>query len=531
MSYENRQDMSNKKSTTSKLISFLNILLKAAVIILACILIHTIYKGLQQDGYTVQSLQVPKYFSDNGYNGYVVANRIQDEIINIKRSTKSSRNDSLQVVANKNNDLRMDVMGIGVSSNSLTYHLKDLLGIETKMIGGDLTQLGNELNLTLRVDGFPTKQISELYDPASPNVGFENMIKKASEHILYCVDPYYLALKRINEKKYEEAKSILRNIIQNHPEDAKWAYIAWGKIKRELQDKESEIEFYKMALHEDPTFVNANRSLAWIYFTNREYEEAIPYFEESLKADKENFGSNNGLAMSYAELGRHEEAEIQYKKNIKYDPDNLWAYTNYGGFLLGEKGDTSGFINLYKDASQSIKHNDEYYFTMASISYMEKDSEKAMYYLDKTLDYNPENIGALNIMARVQYYQEKDFVAAENTFRKLIDIYNRGSYDHFMKAGAFNMLALAEHNQGKLDSALVHAKRAVKHLPDLALPYTTLAEVYFLMGNKEKFYEIFQIAIDKGLEFEEDWWKDEPYTQLIGDERLLAMLDDSKLKN
>lgn len=519
------------KSKYKKIRRLLNFILKGVVLILIIILLHAIYKGLNQDGYIVQSLQVPKSFVDNGYNGYVVANRIQDEIIKIKASARSSRNDSMQVVANSNNDLRMDVMGIGVSSKSLTYHLKDLLGIETKTIGGDLTQLGNMLNLTLRIDGFPTKHITEPYDPNEPNIGFENIIKNASEHVLSCIDPYYLALKRIREEKYQEAKSILRDIITNHPEDEKWAYLAWGTMKKKLQEKEAAIEFYNQSLEVDPTFVNANQSLAWIYFTDRDYDAAIPYFKKCLKKEDKNFGANNGIAMSYVELGDFDKAEFHYKRNLKNFPDMIWAYGNYGGYLLNHKKDTLGFINLYKEAGQSIKQKDEYFVSMSTVAFMEQDNKASLEYLEKALDFNPDNVGALQIKANYLSRFKKDYEGAENCYRRLIAVYKKKDYDVFMKMSAYNSIAIAEHYQGKLDSALIHAQLAVKTLPDAAIPYTTLAEVYYLKNQKSEFYETYKIAFDKNLEFMDHWWDDEPYTKLKNDKRFLAMIQESKLRD
>ncbi len=75
-----------------------------------------------------------------------------------------------------------------------------------------------------------------------------------------------------------------------------------------------------------------------------------------------------------------------------------------------------------------------------------------------------------------------------------------------------------------MDSAHYHITKAINLEPNVALLYSTLAEVQLLKGSKEQFYQTMTIAFEKGLTFSEDWWEDMPYDQLKTDKRLLAMI-------
>lgn len=520
-----------KKSTWSRLVDVFNFLIRVAVVVLIILLVHTIYKGLHQDGYSIQPIQAPKFYVDNGYSNIVIANRIQDEINQIKRIVNSSRRDSLQITTSNTKNLDVDVMGIGVSSHSLTDHLRDLLGIETKYIGGELTRLGPDISLTLRVYEKPVKKITETIITGQESEAFDKLMKSAAVQILLQIDPYYVSVMYYHDGEYEKAHELFRQMINDKSTDEKWAYLAWGNMAKKQRNKDLAIEKYKKSLELDPRFVLPIRNLAWTHFTDKDFEKAIHYFKRSYVIDRHNFGSVNGLASSNLALGNMEEAEKYYNINIKNHPDKLWSYGNYADMLLREKKDTTAAIQLYKKASVNVSHNDDYFLAQSGIYFFRGLQDSALLLINKAIEFNPNNVSALNILANFESRSNKDYIKAEQYIKQHVAALEKSSYDSYMKMSAYNSYAMNDYRLGKIDSAYVHVRKAISYLPEYGIPYTTLAEIYYLDGRINDFYKTFQKALDLGFEVREDLWNDEPYLSLKDDPKLRSMIEASALKN
>jgi len=518
------------KSTTQRLLSWLNIALRIILVLFILILGRAIYKGLKQDGYILQAIQVPKTFNDNGYNGIVVASKIQDRILEIKN--QSSRADSLQVTANLNaTDLNLQVLGVGVSSSSLIYHIRDLLGVKTKSISGDLTQLNNELSLTLRLHDEKPKTIIKSYTDKNISQQFSAIINDAAEYILLNLDPYYLVADYYQNEKFDEAEELIREILANRPQDAKWAYLAWGNIKKSEDDSQGAIEMYKASIAKDPNFDKSHRSLAWTYIEVQNYQAAIPHFEAALKIDPTNFGSNNGLARCFAQLGNMKEAEKYYRANIEHNPNQIWAYGNYAGAIINYLKDTIRASQIYQEASERVTlKDDSYYVAQAGSKFFQGKKDSAITLIKKALEYNPNSVPGLQYYSSFMGNVKEDYAQAEQYYYKLARIIEEGSYDKYMKSGAYNSLAVNDYNLGKLDSAMIHVQKSINYLPSAALPYTTLGEIYEAQGKKALFYQNFEKAMELGLQFHVDWYKTPPYDKYMKDPKFQAILKKYELK-
>ena len=521
--------MENKLSGTQRIISYLTIILRVVIIILIVILLHAIYKGLKQDGYIIQAIQTPRSFAESGYNGIVIANKLQDKVKQIKDSANSSRQDSLVISANSSSDLKMDVMGIGVSSTSLIYHLRDLLRIETKTIRGDLIDLDNELSMTIRVHGFPVKTFSESYVEKYRSQSFEKLITTVAEHILSCTDPYYQVINLYRGKRYTEAKDLIREMINNRPGEAKWGYLAWGNMTIQQGDDEKSTDYFLKSIELDTDFFMANKNIAWRYFTDEEYEQAIMHFERALKSRPDDYESINGIAMAYRELAEVDKSESYYKLNLDRNPDLIWSYMAYADFYTMVKKDTQQAISIFNEAKSHVTQNDDFYLTQAGYYFFQNKMDSALMYIDKSLDFNPNNISALQqistYLTSSRINNPKEAVEYQ---RRLVKAQEKAGYGKWNRIRSYNSLAMTEWRLSEFDSAFIHIQRAIDIDPDHALPYTTLAEIHFAMNNRKAFYDNMQHAFDLGLEFRESWYEDEPYKSLKNDFRLSDMIAKSE---
>ena len=130
--------------------------LQVFLILFLALMVFVILHKLRQPGFRIQAFEVPKHLVESGLNGKVFAMRIRDEIENMKLEVQSAKSDSTLLTADVNPDLDLEVLGVGFSTNNLLLHISDLFGIEQKTISGDLTDVDQELRLTIRGSGFPT---------------------------------------------------------------------------------------------------------------------------------------------------------------------------------------------------------------------------------------------------------------------------------------------------------------------------------------------------------------------------------------
>jgi hypothetical protein len=95
----------------------------------------------------------------------------------------------------------------------------------------------------------------------------------------------------------------------------------------------------------------------------------------------------------------------------------------------------------------------------------------------------------------------------------------------------FNYMAMAHYGQFRYDSAIHYARYAVAVDTNVAYPYTTLAESYAFLGQKELFYRNVGKAVSKGFEYTAETVNQEPYIRFIDDPRFQKVAKYKPLKN
>lgn len=502
---------------------------RLAILALFLVLAIVIVRGLNSDGYSVQAFQVPKELNDAGYNGQVVALLIQDQVKNLKVLANSVREDSLNLNVNLRPDLNLDVMGVGLSTSSMIFHLKELLGRENYTIGGNITDMDYELKLNIRMSGYESLSIMEAYEEDGRQEALTELIDQAALYVLKNTDPYRLAVVHYRRDEIEKSEDLVRYMIVDRPNDRKWAYHFWGNIKSQKGDRKGSEELYLKAIEEDASFVMSRRALGWSYFEERKYAEALEQFERCLEIDFKSTSAYNGAALCHRLLGDLDKSKEYYERQLEVFPSNIWSYGNYSDFLMRFGKDTIRATQLWKEASENIEISGDYYAAISSFHLMKKDSAMALTYAYQALDLDPGNVGVLQGLSSFSYYKG-DYAQAEIYYKDLLTSIDNGGFDDGMKINAYNMLAMSEYHQMKYDSAIVHVQRAIDIAPQVGYPYSTLAEIHLLKNDVSKFYPTIEKAISRGFRMEE-FLEDHPYNLIKDKSRLLALIDKYKVKN
>jgi len=532
-----------KDSTKSFLAKILRFIIIAFLILLCIVIIKGIFK---KDELVLQPIHVPKYFQESGFDGPFLAQKLHHEISVIYERARTVRDDETEFNIDQSKDIKMNVMGLGVSASNVIYHLRDLLGIQTNYVSGHLTDMEHTLALSLNVsDPGRSKTIQLKYDDGNRLAVFDSLIFEGAKFITEVHNPYRLAVFHNRNQDTDEALSIVRKLAQRK-EDKKWAYNLWGNLVKEEKGLEKSIEYYQVALADDPNFELAHRNMGWTYFNMEKYEEAIPCFEKAIKLKSTNpIGSMNGLAMSHERIGEVDIARKIFKESIAKYPESIWTYRSYTEFLNRQK-DTIELASVFDAARAQSFEGPMYYMMMGGYYFYQQKADSSLMFFEKAVDLEPNNIDALTAMFQISgedIKTTKDDSLKQLKMRNAIQLGKRlmplladSDYDVGLQLSTLNRIAILEYETNQFDSAMQHINTAIEMAPEFGLLYSTKAEIYAMQGKMNRFYEILEFAFQNGFEFKKEYFDDQPYVNMKNDQRLLKLIEKypsekKKLKN
>ena len=511
-----------------------NFLAKVLLVFFIFFIVAVIYKSLQTEGYVVEAISVPKGINESGYDSQVLANLLQDELDLVKRVAGSSKEDSIKVNSQNSKDLKIDVMGLGFSTSTLSYHIRELFGIETKTIKGQLTHIDDELRMIMRITNEETKTLKEKIPDEQLSTALDTLMRSSAEHILYVTDPYRLAVYYKSMNKLDKSVEIIRYIINGDGPDKEWAYLLWGNLNSSglEPNKERAIECYEKAMAINPDFKLPAFALGWLYFGMKDFDNAVTYFNIAIKQRPKHFGINNGLAISYRRLGNQEKALFHYEQNVENHPENLWSYGNYSDYKLRELKDTIGATNLFKKAASHLDESADYYVALSGMYYFQNKLDSALFVMDKALEIDPENISALYQVASYHASDEEDadHQLADKYFERIVSVFDKKDVEMGMRQNAYNQWAMNKYKQSKFDEAFEKIRKAISYDASSAYPWTTMAEIHHYKGDVDSFYYYCNKAKSLGFEFKKII-EEEPYSDYKDDAQMTSLLAIGTLKN
>jgi tetratricopeptide (TPR) repeat protein len=515
------------KSLLQNFLDWTTMGLKLAGLVILFALVRYIFLELRKDNYAIQSFQVPKHLEESGLTGTVLAQKIMDEVAIIKNST-TIKSDSVKFDAALKPDIDMSVMGIGFSLETVFYYARRIMGKKERSVSGDLTHIGNEMELTLRFSDAPKIRVTNY----EVNLPVEKRVKKlmggAAEKILRWSDPYRLATFYYTKNRDEESLNVARMMLKKRPNDHKWAYLAWGNLLRKQKDYGGAVEKYKKAIEIDPNFIAPLRNVAWSYYSDKNYKKALPYFEKlvAMETEPDKLASIwEGAAACYFYQKNNKKTAEAYEKSIQTDPKNLDRYVNYAGFKLSVQKDTAGAMKLLDQAQKSVPESAETYMILATMTYLKKDMKKVLSLVNKALEMDPDNYVALQYAMSIEFYI-KEYDQTTQTGRKILLLGSKDPKSQesiYYRQMAYNYMAMSAYSQSRYDTALVLINKGIAIDTNTASNYTTLAETYMLMKRREDFYRNVSKAVKKGFKYDPKIFENEVYKPLAKDARFLKI--------
>jgi len=198
--------------------------------------------------------------------------------------------------------------------------------------------------------------------------------------------------------------------------------------------------------------------LALLYLQNKQMRQAKENLDIALQYQPNNANVLQIFAYYYQQVNENNKAEEFYNKSLSEDPQNGDTYHNYGAFLCGQgryKEAENAFLMAIK--LPNYTRIAESYQNAAICAEAAKNLEKAIYYGEYALSYNPSNINLNLFLAKLNITVKKYQAAKLNLI----------TFQHDSKATAESLwqwvrLSYAEGNETSVSK---HGEQLTKLFP------------------------------------------------------------------
>lgn len=262
---------------------------------------------------------------------------------------------------------------------------------------------------------------------------------------------YYAASSAVNARDYDNALDYYKRLMDLGYKGIRTNYIATdvesgeevtfnSKEERDFSVKSDQYTNPKDNVTESVRGEIA-KNISLIYIQQEKTDEALVAIEEAKKENPDDIAIIQAEADLHYRLGNIEKYSDLMKKAVKQDPNNANLHYNLG-VSAEQLGDIKTAQKYYKQAIELDPEMENAYINMATTTlskereiveemnslgtskadnkkYQKLNEEKKQYYsdalpfLEKAIEINPQNVGAMKTMMNIYYQLGKDEKAKE----------------------------------------------------------------------------------------------------------------------
>lgn len=340
---------------------------------------------------------------------------------------------------------------------------------------------------------------------------------------------YYAGLANIALGDNASAEKFFRKAVNIAPQnyDVKY-YLA--EILYE-QKKYDDAETLLLQIVESKVSAKAYFLLGEIYFLRNDIEKAINYYSISANIDSKNPVCYYELGMAYALKGFLQEAEVCYLKAVKISPNNLlynytlaYLYKTQGeitkakqiisyiltvnplhtdtlvlkALIMYEEDDVTGANKIIDDVIYTIKSNDLAFYVKSLLYKKLEWWDKAIEFVNKALEIKPDSIEYLSELA-YYYYKAKYYGDTKEICKKIIKKDDKFVFAYILLAkvcwknkdysGAIKNLNTAISFDNNSDEALFLKAQVLKQKGDVEEAILTARSALLVNPKNVEYYE------------------------------------------
>lgn len=229
------------------------------VLLIVSALVAMVWNAARDRDLVVEAFSVPPEIAQTGMTGTVLATRVLDRYGALQASIDGTLQAAASTRSASKDDIRVQIPETGVSLGDVNRYLRGWLGNETH-ITGDVVNTDDALALTVRYGNAPgvtfTGKPGEL----------DALVTKASEHIFKAAVPFRYIEYLLNERRYDEAESLIRQRVTTGSDYHRaLAYTSWAVLFSMKGDMHKVVQHIRQAEKLDPDI-----AIAKVYLSSAE---------------------------------------------------------------------------------------------------------------------------------------------------------------------------------------------------------------------------------------------------------------------
>lgn len=305
-----------------------------------------------------------------------------------------------------------------------------------------------------------------------------------------------LGLCNVNTDNTDEAISAFEKVTQNSEQDAtSWFYLASMYDKKDNFEKAENA--YKQVINLRPEYIAAYKNLTILYLKNQKIKDAKTYALKAAELEPSDYQPYYMLG-TIATIEKSYEKAVEYlEKAVSLNQAQASMYISLGVayFALNRLEDaTKAFNNsLLLDAENPITH-----YHMGNIAQIQKQFNEAFQHFQKAYNYDP-SVLHLSALAYSALKAEK-FENATTLYKTLCVIHPEKQNFQYNLA-----CALVELKQYK--EAITILKKLVVTNPKSTTMAEKLAEVFLALGEVRDAQLVYELLIKKGKVSPQTYYK------------------------
>ena len=273
--------------------------------------------------------------------------------------------------------------------------------------------------------------------------------------------------------------------------------VALGRIHTTQGNYDLAFAALERALSIDPNDAEANQAMAKVYGRQGRLSDAETSFKKAMALDQESLMIRDSYANFLYRQGRYDEAAKLWQSVIAVAPDHFSVLVNLGT-TLSATGDNQGAITMYERAI-AIKPTYMAYSNLGTEYSHEKRYPEAVEAYQKALEIDDSDSLAWGNLAQVYFWMNGLDSQTVETFEHAIELAEAARQQKPRDSYTHSDLALYYAKTGQPELAQQRMETAIALSPDSGEIHALAAEVYELIGQRDKAIELALKSFELGM--------------------------------
>jgi len=272
--------------------------------------------------------------------------------------------------------------------------------------------------------------------------------------------------------------------------------VALGRIYFVKGNLDLAIASLERAVSIDPNDAIANQVIASIYERLGRIEDAEASFQKALSLDPERISIHDAYAHFLFRQSRFDEAALQWRAVIRLAPDHFAALVNLGS-TLNEAGKTAEAITVYQRAIE-LRPTYMAYSNLGTAYSRGEQYADAVNAYQKAIEIEDTDWLAWGNLAYVYSWMTPKDPRVNETFQHAIELAEAARQENLRDPFVHSDLALYYAKTDQPGLALERLGTAITLSPDSGEIHAAAAEVYEILGQRDKAIEFAQKSLELG---------------------------------